>query len=176
MTSSLHTALTALAAQIAACPAFAERVAAKSKYHPNDPTKHVYQDEVLVTTEAVYATEMDDKRPFAVIVENAHEYERVSDGVKVGMVGGGTLVVEFSDMVLATDDPNDTSASKLDFADWVGSVLDWIAQNNGTGDYLVPWPRISLLQACTRTPLEERREKYDFYSVAYELQYGMQSQ
>ena len=175
MTSSLHTAMTTLAAQIAAAPAFSARVA-NSTYFPDDATKHVYHDEVLITTEAAYDTEMDDKRPFAVIVETEHAYERASGGVSVGMVGGGSLIVEFSDGVPGTEDPNDTSASKLDFADWVGSVLDWIAENNGVGDYLVEWSGIRLIQAVTRTPLEERQAAYDFYSAVYEFRYGAETQ
>lgn len=171
MTSSLHTAMTTLAAQIAAAPAFSARVA-NSTYFPDDATKHVYHDEVLITTEAAYSTEMDDKRPFAVITETEHAYERASGGTRVGMVGGGSLIVEFSDGVPGSEDPNDTSASKLDFAHWVSSILDWIAENNGTDDYLVEWSRIGLVQAVTRTPLEDRVEKYDFYSAVYEFQYG----
>lgn len=172
MTGPLYTALTALVAQLAAAPAFAERCL-KSLELPDDPTKHIYLNEALVAEGgAAYDNTMDKRRPFAVIVEGEDSFRQVSQGVSVGMVGSVTLYVLFTDIARATEDSADPNASKLDFVSFVSETLQWIAEHNGTGDYLVPWSTIAQVDNYERTPIQDRGDQ-DHWAVVYSFQAGV---
>lgn len=171
MSGSLRTVIEALRDQLAAAPAFIERCAL-SDYEPDDPLKHIYLNEVLIETARAYDTEMDDKRPFLILMVNPHGYSQVSQGVGVGMVASGTIDVIFCDNAREKDDPDDNDATYLDFIDWTTEITDWVADNNGTGDYLVPWSSIQQTEPPARTELQKRTDAHDVWATTYQFQYG----
>lgn len=173
MTGSLHTSLTALMDQLADAPAFAARCLLSDE-EPNDPAKHIFLDEAIVADGgAAYDNTMDNRRPFAVIIEGEDSFQQVSQGVGVGMVGGGTLYVLFTDIARETGDPNQPNASKLDFVSFVSETISWIATvSNGTGPYLTPWSNITQQESYLRTPIQDRGDQ-DHWTTVYAFTYGV---
>lgn len=172
MSGSLRDAVVALRTQLSECPAFIARCLL-SNVDPSLPLKHISLDEKLVQDEIAYTVEMNDHRPFMVLMVNPHSYQQVSQGVGVGMVGNVSIDVMICDNARETDDPDAPEASMLDFLDFTSSVTDWMAQNSGKGPYLWPWSSITQIDPPIRTKNEDRTEELDFWATVYQFRTGV---
>jgi hypothetical protein len=162
--NSLTYALTGAEQLIADCPAFQARVGAGS----SDAAKaNIYYHEGTIADLSNPNNTLGLQRPFVILnILDAgyHQYSQ-DDGNNLAACGG--ILVQFQDNPGA----GDAKAQLLDFAGFVGDVIDWVAANcgsdqpGGNPDPSITYFPFRMLQQMTPIlrPDLAQRESEDFY-------------
>lgn len=111
---------------------------------------------------------LDEKRPLAILVAPEHLYSQDAEGVGVGLVGSGAIILLLSDVARM---PEDHNQSMLDFINWTSLIIDQMAAASGVLDQF-PGRLFRLVEHHHRTPRTQQTAGNDHWTCGYEVRYG----
>lgn len=165
-TSSLAQQIAGAETLLADSAAFRARLGVSSAA---EAQRRIFAGEVELPRNSPPDATLASLRPFVLLVEDAHGYVQIGadSQIQLGCTGGVLAIFQDNPRF-----PDNHKASFYDFAEYLGGVIDDVAQMSGQDDYF-PFVAIEQVNFCERVARSHRASD-DFWIASYLFRHATQ--